>query len=107
MDRTMSLVLYKDVNRKARLLSYEEAYEEYVEARYQMARYLRSKPVFTLSLPEGDMISDLIREAYDSFLSALESSPFNVTGEGRENLLESVRICFPWQSDPDSLSDAL
>ena len=75
--------------------------------RYQMARYLRSKPVFTLSLPEGDMISDLIRDAYDSFLSALESSPFNVTGEGRENLLESVRICFPWQSDPDSLSDAL
>lgn len=125
MDRTMSLVLYKDGNRKARLLSYEEAYEEYVDAflsrltgceltlefvsfyRYQMARYLRSKPVFTLSLPEGDMISDLIREAYDSFLSALESSPFNVTGEGRENLLESVRICFPWQSDPDSLSDAL
>ena len=98
MDRTMSLVLYKDGNRKARLLSYEEAYEEYVDAflsrltgceltlefvsfyRYQMARYLRSKPVFTLSLPEGDMISDLIRDAYDSFLSALESSPFNVTG---------------------------
>ena len=121
MDRTMSLVLYKDGNRKARLLSYEEYVDAFLSRltgceltlefvsfyRYQMARYLRSKPVFTLSLPEGDMISDLIREAYDSFLSALESSPFNVTGEGRENLLESVRICFPWQSDPDSLSDAL
>lgn len=125
MDKTMSLVLYKEGNRKARMLSYADALDDYVEAflprlrnveftaefvsfyRYQLLRYLASKPVFTLSLPEGDMISDLIKDAYDSFMDAMEDSPFNITGEGRANLLESVKICFPWQNDPDSLSDAL
>ncbi len=124
MERTMSLVLIKEGCRKARKLSYAEAFEDYAEAflsrlsgaeltvefvsfyRYQLARYLSSKPVFTLSLPEGDMISDLIKDAYDDFLSAMENSPFNITGEGRANLLESVKICFPWQNDPDSLPDA-
>ena len=119
----MSIILYKEGNRKAKLLSYADAFEDYVKAflpringveltiefvsfyRYQLAQYLKAKPVFTLSLPEGDMISDLIKDAYDSFLSALEASPFNITGEGRANLLESVTICFPWQNDPDALSD--
>ncbi len=123
MENTMSIILYKEGNRKARLLSYADAFEDYVKAflpringveltiefvsfyRYQLAQYLKAKPVFTLSLPEGDMISDLIKDAYDSFLSALEASPFNITGEGRANLLESVKICFPWQNDPDALSD--
>ncbi|MBO8437245.1 MAG: hypothetical protein IAA97_09775 [Spirochaetes bacterium] len=125
MERTMSLVLYKDGNRKAKLLDYNEAFEDYVAAflhrikgvdltiefvsfyRYQLWRYLRAKPVFTLSLPEGDMISDLIKDSYDSFLSDMEASPFNITGEGRANLLESVKIVFPWQDDPDSAFDAL
>ena len=124
MDRTMSIVLYKQGGRKARMLCYEDAFEDYVDAflprirgveptlefvsfyRYQLAQYLRAKPVFTLSLPEGDMISDLIKDAYDSFLSAMEASPFNITGEGRANLLESVRIAFPWQNDPDVVLDA-
>ncbi len=124
MEKAMSLVLYKEGNRKARMLSYSQAFEDYVDAflprlsgveytvefvsfyRYQLAMYLKSKPVFTLSLPEGDMISDLIKDAYDDFLHDLESSPFNITGEGRTNLLESVKICFPWQNDPDSVSDA-
>ena len=124
MDRTMSIVLYKQGGRKARMLCYEDAFEDYVDAflprirgveptlefvsfyRYQLAQYLRAKPVFTLSLPEGDMISDLIKDAYDSFVKALNDSPFNVTGEGRRNLLESVKICFPWQNDPDEVLDA-
>lgn len=124
MDRTMSIVLYKQGGRKARMLCYEDAFEDYVDAflprisgveptlefvsfyRYQLAQYLRAKPVFTLSLPEGDMISDLIKDAYDSFLSAMEASPFNITGKGRANLLESVRIAFPWQNDPEEVLDA-
>ena len=124
MDSTMSIVLYKEGNRKARLLSYGEAFEDYVNAflprlhlscytlefvsfyRYQLATYLRSKPVFTLSLPEGDMISDLIKDAYDTFVEAADSSPFNITGEGRINLLESVKIIFPYQNDSESLFDA-
>lgn len=119
MDETMSLVLYKEAGKAARNASYETAFNEYAEVflrrlhiteitlefvsfyRYQLAVYLRSKPVFTLSLPEGDMISDLIKDAYDSFISSLDASPFNITGDGRRNLLESMRICFPWQSDPD------
>ena len=125
MENTMSIILYKEGNRKARLLSYADAFEDYVDAflpriknaeytvefvsfyRYQLAQYLKAKPVFTMSLPEGDMISDLIKDAYDDFLSAMEASPFNITGEGRSNLLESVKIRFPWQNDPDSLTDAL
>ena len=125
MDRTMSIVLYKQGGRKARMLCYEDAFEDYVDAflprirgveptlefvsfyRYQLAQYLRAKPVFTLSLPEGDMISDLIKDSYESFLSALESSPFNITGEGKRNLLESVRIAFPWQNDTDEEEDIL
>ena len=120
----MSLVLYKEGNRKARLLRYQDAFEDYVEVflprikgveftiefvsfyRYQLWRYLKAKPVFTLSLPEGDMISDLIKDSYDSFLFDMEASPFNITGEGRLNLLESVKIVFPWQDDPDSVPDA-
>ena len=124
MNKTMSIVLYKEAGKAARRESYEDDSEDYAEAfisrldlweitfelvrlyRYQLDVYLRSKPVFTLSLPEGDMISDLIRDAYDFFVKALNDSPFNVTGEGRRNLLESVKICFPWQSDPDSLDEA-
>ena len=124
MNDSMSIILYKEGTRKARLLSYQEAFDDYASAflqrlhlsvyslefvsfyRYQLARYLKAKPVFTLSLPEGDMISDLIKDAYDCFVEAAEESPFNITDEGRLNLLESVRICFPWQNDPDSLSDA-
>ncbi len=124
MERAVSLVLYKEGNRKARLLRYQDAFEDYVEVflprikgveftiefvsfyRYQLWRYLKAKPVFTLSLPEGDMISDLIKDSYDSFLFDMESSPFNITGEGRLNLLESVKIVFPWQDDPDSVPDA-
>ena len=125
MERRVSLVLYKEGNRKAKELSYADAFEDYVNAflprlsmceytlefvsfyRYQLSRYLLSKPVFTLSLPEGDMISDLIKDAYDSFIEAVDASPFNITGEGRVNLLESVKIIFPYQNDPDSFSDAL
>lgn len=125
MDNNLSIVLYKEGNKKARCFSFEEAFENYVNAflprlhcqsytlefvsfyRYQLAVYLKSKPVFTLSLPEGDMISDLIKEAYDSFIEAVDASPFNITGEGRVNLLESVKIIFPYQNDPDSFSDAL
>ena len=125
MERRVSLVLYKEGNRKAKELSYADAFEDYVNAflprlsmceytlefvsfyRYQLSRYLLSKPVFTLSLPEGDMISDLIKDSYESFLSALESSPFNITGEGKRNLLESVRIAFPWQNDTEEEEDIL
>ena len=124
MERAVSLVLYKEGNRKARLLRYQDAFEDYVEVflprikgveftiefvsfyRYQLWRYLEAKPVFTLSLPEGDMISDLIKDSYDSFLFDMEASPFNITGEGRLNLLESVKIVFPWQDAPDSVPDA-
>ena len=123
MDRTMSIVLYKQGSRKARMLCYEDAFEDYVDAflprisgveptlefvsfyRYQLAQYLRAKPVFTLSLPEGDMISDLIADAYKSFLDAVDSSPFNITGEGRKNLLESVKIVFPWHNDTEGLPE--
>ncbi len=124
MEKTLSLILYRQGGNKAREKSYRAAFEDYAEAflsrlsgieldaefvmfyRYQLLSYLRAKPVFTLSLPEGDMISDLIKDAYEGFLDAIDRSPFNITGEGRMNLLGSVRIAFPWQNDADDEANA-
>ncbi len=125
MDNALSIVIYKEGSREARNNELDAAFESYVDAflsrlsgvemtlefvsfyRYQLYSYLKAKPVFILSLPEGDMISDLILQSYEDFLSAIDGSPFNITGEGRTNLLESVRIPFPWQSDTDGEKDIL
>ena len=125
MDNALSIIRYKEGSREARMNDRAAAFESYVSAfisrlggveltlefvtfyRYQLLSYLKAKPVFILSLPEGDMISDLIKDSYESFLSALESSPFNITGEGKRNLLESVRIAFPWQNDTEEEEDIL
>ncbi len=125
MNKTLSIIRYKEAGTLIRKNDRENAFEAYVNAflsrmmdvdytlefvmfyRYQLLAYLNAKPVFHLSLPEGDMITDLIKDAYDSFLEALESSPFNITGEGRMNLLESVKIVFPWQNDTDDSKDIL
>ena len=125
MDNALSIVIYKEGSREARNNELDAAFESYVDAflsrlsgvemtlefvsfyRYQLYSYLKAKPVFILSLPEGDMISDLILQSYEDFLAAIDGSPFNITGEGRTNLLESVRIPFPWQSDTDGEKDIL
>ena len=120
MNNALSIIRYREGSAEARRNDRKAAFESYVDAflsrldgieltlefvmfyRYQLRLYLNAKPVFTLSLPEGDMISDLIKDSYESFLSSLEASPFNVTGEGKRNLLESVKISFPWQSDTEN-----
>ena len=125
MDKTLSIIRYKEAGALIRKDDKERAFEKYVDSflsrmtdveytlefvafyRYQLKTYLNAKPVFVLSLPEGDMISDLIKDGYDSFLDAIEASPFNITGEGRMNLLESVKIVFPWQNDTDDGKDIL
>ena len=119
----LSVVYIKRGNAEAKARKYREAFEDYTASllprlsgiemtlefvafyRYQLLSYLKAKPVFTLSLPEGDMISDLIADAYKSFLDAVDSSPFNITGEGRKNLLESVKIVFPWHNDTEGLPE--
>ena len=117
----LSIAYIRKGNLEAKAKNYREAFEDYAASllsrlsgidmtlefvafyRYQLLSYLKAKPVFTLSLPEGDMISDLIADAYRSFLEAVDSSPFNISGEGRKNLLESVKIVFPWQNDTEEL----
>ena len=122
----LSVVYIKRGNAEAKARKYRAAFEDYASSllsrisgdidmtlefvafyRYQLLSYLRAKPVFTLSLPEGDMITDLIVDSYKSFLEAVDSSPFNITGEGRKHLLESVKIVFPWQNDTLELTDSL
>lgn len=71
---------------------------------YQFARYLVGKKRFTVSLPEGDMIADLILETYQSFQESIEDSPFNLESEGIWNLLKGIRIDFPCQNDTKLLS---
>ncbi len=120
----LSIVYLKRGNMEAKARKYREAFEDYSASflsrltgidmtlefvsfyRYQLLSYLKAKPVFTLSLPEGDMVTDLIADAYRSFLDAVDNSPFNVTGEGRKHLLESVSIVFPWQNDTEELPES-
>ena len=79
----LSVVYIKRGNAEAKARKYREAFEDYASSllsrisgdidmtlefvafyRYQLLSYLRAKPVFTLSLPEGDMITDLIVDSY-------------------------------------------
>ena len=70
----LSIVYLKRGNMEAKARKYREAFEDYSASflsrltgidmtlefvsfyRYQLLSYLKAKPVFTLSLPEGDMI---------------------------------------------------
>ena len=63
--------------------------------RWQLALYLYGKKNYVVALPEGDMVSDLILDAYQGFLDDIMCSPFCVTAEGRVNLLSSVKVVFP------------
>lgn len=67
--------------------------------RVQLASYLCGKHNYYVALPEGDMISDLILDAYDSFLDKIENSRFNITQEGRINLLSGITVDFPLEED--------
>ena len=63
--------------------------------RWQLAQYLYGKKNYMVALAEGDMISDLILDAYKDFLDEIGMSRFKITPEGRINLLSSVKIVFP------------
>ena len=68
--------------------------------RYQLATYLSMKKNYTLALPEGDMVSDLILDTYEEFEEDLSSSQIPVSNEGRVNMLLDIRIQFPCHNDP-------
>ena len=68
--------------------------------RYQLATYLSMKKNYTLALPEGDMVSDLILDTYEEFEEDLSSSQIPISNEGRVNMLLEIRIQFPCQNDP-------
>ena len=67
----------------------------------QLLRYLNLKKKVFLSLPEGDMVSDLIKESYDEFVTDMASSPFCTTEKGRQRLLMNMKIVFPVQNDTE------
>lgn len=69
--------------------------------RLQMASYLVLKKSVLLSIPEGDMVSDLIETVYDETVKAIEKSEIPVSPDGRMNILESVEIVFPCQKDTE------
>lgn len=69
--------------------------------RSQLIKYLRAKKSLILSLPEGDMISDLIYSVYEDFVDSLRDNPFIRTERGRMRLLMSVKIVFPIQNDSE------
>lgn len=71
---------------------------------YQFSTYLVGKKRIKVSLPEGDMISDLIRVAYDEFQEQILDSPFNIGEENLWNLLTNVKIDFPFQIVPENLA---
>lgn len=113
MNRALSLIYYKKGLAEAEEDA-EQSFEDFCYAflqritseiqqtnefvsfyRYQLRTYLRGKAFNRLSLAEGDMVSDLIVDYYSEFLDLMEDSPFNITQEGRKNLLEHVDIIFP------------
>ena len=67
--------------------------------RYQLATYLSLKKNYTLALPEGDMVSDLILDTYEEFEEDVSSSQIPLSNEGRVNMLLEIKIQFPCQND--------
>ena len=67
--------------------------------RYQLATYLSMKKSYTLALPEGDMVSDLILDTYEEFEEDVSSSDIPISNEGRVNMLLEIKIHFPCQND--------
>ena len=61
----------------------------------QLAKYLCKKNNYYVALPEGDMISDLILSSYIDFVDMISVSKFNITAEGRINLLSELKVDFP------------
>lgn len=116
--------LYKKAVERAKCNYIEEAFEDYVEAfllritsafaknnefrafyRYQLASYLEEKNNFILGLIEGDMVTDLIEEAYDSFERDIENSDIKISKANRFNILENIHIIFPGISDTSLRED--
>lgn len=117
MDIKRSLIYYKRANDMSREGRFEEAIDCYCDAflnrldslcdslefllfyKLQIVRYFSVKKRCFLSLPEGDMVSDLIKSSYDEIVDDLDASPFSVTPKGRERILENAKIVFPVQND--------
>ena len=68
--------------------------------RDQLATYLSLRKNYTLALPEGDMVSDLILDTYEEFEEDVSSSQIPLSNEGRVNMLLEIKIQFPCQNDP-------
>ena len=67
--------------------------------RYQLATYLSLNKNYTLALPEGEMVSDLILDTYEEFEEDVSSSQIPLSNEGRVNMLLEIKIQFPCQND--------
>lgn len=119
MNITRSIYFYNRANTNRMAGRFEDAYNDYCNAfldrlevlsdpvefiffyKNQLLKYLNLKNRVFLSLPEGDMVSDLIKESYDEFVSDMDSSPFCTTAKGRERLLMNMKIVFPVQNDTE------
>lgn len=71
---------------------------------YQFSKYLTNKKTLRVSLPEGDMVADLIKGAYDTFLDEIENSPFNIAQTDTLKLLKSIKLVFPVQIDTEKMA---
>lgn len=71
---------------------------------YQFSTYLLGKKRVKVSLPEGDMISDLIRFSYEEFQLQVLDSPFNIGEENLWNLMKNIKIEFPVQNATEFLA---
>ena len=110
----LSIESYKKAVSEARLKHFSQAFGLYVETflprlnsefccekefkcfyRLQLATYLCKKNNYYVALPEGDMISDLILSSYIDFVDMISVSKFNITAEGRINLLSELKVDFP------------
>ena len=117
------LIRYKSARDALRKGNLEKAFDEYVSAflsrisdeitnellaffRYQFSVYLAGKGNMTVSLPEGDMITDLIMDTYHEYCKGFDTSEIAVSDQGRCNIISSCDIVFPGKNDTGSCRKA-
>lgn len=71
--------------------------DEFLEFfKIQFIIYLLGKRRMKIALSEGDMIFDLIEEAFNEVSSEIENSPFTIKNENKQSFYKTVEIDFPW-----------
>ncbi len=71
----------------------------------QFSIYLLGKKRLCISLPEGDMIHDIIHMKWLEIQQDLQHSPFGFATENTSEWYKTVKIDFPWELCDEEIMD--